>query len=198
MNAATRRHLELDTALDGDTRHTLLGVLDATVTPMGGTPAASLAAPALREPRSASFLRHDAVSTLIDSRAGDDVRERPPRRGRRGADPRAHRPAQRAPAALPVHAARCTAMLPSMREFLAPLDSPRLLVLHDALGEHDATAAHLGEAIVMHPPVLARDGGVFAEGYDGELDELRRLSTNADRSSSTSKHGNASRAAFRR
>ena len=36
MNAATRRHLELDTRVDGDTRHTLLGVLDTTVTPMGG------------------------------------------------------------------------------------------------------------------------------------------------------------------
>jgi DNA mismatch repair protein MutS len=28
--------------------------------------------------------------------------------------------------------------------------------------------------------VLARDGGVIAEGYDAELDELRTLSTNAD------------------
>src|SRR3546814_16206299 len=36
MNAATRRHLELDTRVDGDTRNTLLGVLDSTVTPMGG------------------------------------------------------------------------------------------------------------------------------------------------------------------
>jgi DNA mismatch repair protein MutS len=36
MNAATRRHLELDTRTDGDTRHTLLGVLDSTITPMGG------------------------------------------------------------------------------------------------------------------------------------------------------------------
>src|SRR5690606_34479551 len=31
MNAATRRHLDLDTRVDGDTRHTLLGVLDSTV-----------------------------------------------------------------------------------------------------------------------------------------------------------------------
>src|SRR5678815_2457623 len=31
-----RRHLELDTRVDGDTKTTLLGVLDSTVTPMGG------------------------------------------------------------------------------------------------------------------------------------------------------------------
>ena len=36
MDAATRRNLELDTRIDGDTGHTLLGVLDSTVTPMGG------------------------------------------------------------------------------------------------------------------------------------------------------------------
>src|SRR5690606_37379368 len=32
MNAATRRHLELDTRIDGEQKHTLLGVLDSTVT----------------------------------------------------------------------------------------------------------------------------------------------------------------------
>ena len=36
MNAATRRHLELDSRVDGDARHTLLGVLDSTISPMGG------------------------------------------------------------------------------------------------------------------------------------------------------------------
>src|SRR5690606_12687176 len=36
MNAAPRGHLDLDTRVDGETRHTLLGVLDSTVSPMGG------------------------------------------------------------------------------------------------------------------------------------------------------------------
>src|SRR5690606_17771823 len=38
----------------------------------------------------------------------------------------------------------------------------------------------LRSAIVEQPPVLARDGGVFAPGYDTELDELRTLSSTAD------------------
>jgi DNA mismatch repair protein MutS len=33
---------------------------------------------------------------------------------------------------------------------------------------------------VAQPPVLLRDGGIVADGYDAELDELRRLSTHAD------------------
>ena len=60
------------------------------------------------------------------------------------------------------------------------IDSPRLQALVAALGEHDAQAHLLASAIVPQPPVLARDGGIFAEGYDATLDELRMLSTNAD------------------
>ena len=56
MNAATRRHLELDTRVDGDVRTTLLGVLDSTITPDGRPPAAPLAASSAARParRSAS------------------------------------------------------------------------------------------------------------------------------------------------
>src|SRR5690606_9731651 len=71
-------------------------------------------------------------------------------------------------------------MLPQVRELLSPLDSPRLQALVAGLGEHDAQASLLAEALVEQPPVLARDGGVFADGHDAELAELRRLSTNAD------------------
>ncbi len=38
----------------------------------------------------------------------------------------------------------------------------------------------LRRALVEAPPVLLRDGGVIAPGYDAELDELRTISTNAD------------------
>jgi DNA mismatch repair protein MutS len=70
--------------------------------------------------------------------------------------------------------------LPGLRVQLAPLDSPRLAALAAELGEHGDSAALLTAAIVPQPPVLARDGGIIAEGYDAELDELRMLSTTAD------------------
>ncbi|HZX81452.1 MAG TPA: DNA mismatch repair protein MutS [Lysobacter sp.] len=178
MNAATRRHLELDTRVDGDTRHTLLGVLDSTVTPMGGRLLRRWLHRPLRD-RRALRLRHNAVATLIDSRSNDALRERL----------RAVGDVERILARVALRSARprdlstlrdALAMLPGLRDALAPLDAPRLQALRDELGEHDATAAYLAEAIVPQPPVLARDGGVFAEGFDAELDELRRLSTNAD------------------
>src|SRR3546814_1499094 len=60
------------------------------------------------------------------------------------------------------------------------LDWPRLQALGAGLGAHDAQATLLAQALGEQPPVLARDGGVFADDHDAELAELRRLSTSAD------------------
>ena len=178
MNAATRRHLELDSRVDGDTRHTLLGILDTTITPMGGRLLRRWLHRPLRD-RTTLRRRLHAVATLIDSRAGDSVREAF----------RALGDLERILSRIALRSARPRdlstlrdglSLLPEVRKLLAPLDSPRLRELGDELGEHDAEAHQLRAAIVPQPPVLARDGGIFAEGYDAELDELRRLSTHAD------------------
>ena len=184
MNAATRRHLELDTRTDGDTRHTLLGVLDSTVTPMGGRLLRRWLHRPLRD-RPTLRLRHHAVETLIESGAdpasstGQALRER--FRGLGDLERILSRIALRSARPRDLSTLRDgLGMLPDVRTLLAPLDSPRLAELARELGEHDADAHLLATAIVEQPPVLARDGGVFAEGYDAELDELRRLSTSAD------------------
>jgi DNA mismatch repair protein MutS len=178
MNAATRRHLELDTRVDGDNRHTLLGVLDSTVTPMGGRLLRRWLHRPLRD-RDVLRRRHQAVQTLIDSRAGDGLRELF----------RALGDLERILSRIALRSARPRdlstlrdglGLLPGVRALLGSLDSPRLATLAGELGEHDEHAHLLKCAIVDQPPVLARDGGVFAEGHDPELDELRRLSTHAD------------------
>ncbi|WP_251370707.1 DNA mismatch repair protein MutS [Novilysobacter luteus] len=178
MNAATRRHLELDTRVDGDNRHTLLGVLDSTVTPMGGRLLRRWLHRPLRD-RDVLRRRHQAVQTLIDSRAGDGLRELF----------RALGDLERILSRIALRSARPRdlstlrdglGLLPGVRALLGPLDSPRLATLAGELGEHDEHAHLLKCAIVDQPPVLARDGGVFADGHDPELDELRRLSTHAD------------------
>src|SRR5690606_38938729 len=74
MNAATRRHLELDTRIDGEQKHTLLGVLDSTVTPMGGRLLRRWLHRPLRD-RDVVGQRHHAVASLIDSGRESDLRE---------------------------------------------------------------------------------------------------------------------------
>ncbi len=178
MNAATRRHLELDSRIDGDSRATLLGVIDSTITPMGGRLLRRWLHRPLRDRRVLGERQH-AVATLIDRRADEDVRQAF----------RALGDLERILTRVALRSARPRdlstlrdglGLLPSLREILAPLDSPRLQSLAAELGEHAEHAHLLASAIITQPPVLARDGGIFAEGYDAELDELRRLSTHAD------------------
>lgn len=178
MNAATRRHLELDTRVDGDTKNTLLGVLDSTISPMGGRLLRRWLHRPLRD-RHVLGQRHQAVSILIENRGDDALRERF----------RALGDVERILTRVALRSARprdlstlrdALALLPVIRDVLAPLDSPRLDSLSRELGEHTDVAALLARAVAPQPPLKLADGGVIAEGFDAELDELRRLSTHAD------------------
>jgi len=52
---------------------------------------------------------------------------------------------------------------------------PLLAEAAQALVGHTALIDLLDEALIAEPPLLARDGGFIAEGFDAELDETRRL-----------------------
>jgi DNA mismatch repair protein MutS len=70
--------------------------------------------------------------------------------------------------------------LPALRQSLAGLDTPLLKALSQELGQHPDLHELLNKALVENPPALAREGGIFAEGYDAELDELRHINRDAD------------------
>ena len=69
--------------------------------------------------------------------------------------------------------------LPTLREELSNLDSLLLSTLSTLTGDYPSLCDLLNSAILENPPVLIRDGGVIADGYDRELDELRQINTNA-------------------
>ncbi|WP_322891017.1 MULTISPECIES: DNA mismatch repair protein MutS [unclassified Yoonia] len=172
IDAATRRSLELTHALAGGRQGSLLACIDRTVTAGGAR---------LLERRLASpscdlgviTARQDAVAFMADqSRLCDDIRD-----GLRGThdldralsrlaldrggprDMTAIRNTIAQAARLPVH--------PDMPPLLAD-------VARDLAG-HDDLLALLDAALVAEPPLLARDGGFIAAGYDAELDEARKL-----------------------
>ena len=178
MNAATRRHLELDSRSDGRVQHTLLGVLDSTVSPMGGRLLRRWLNRPLRD-RTVLRARQQAVQAVLEGRADDTLRER--FRSVGDLERILSRVALRSARPRDLSTLRDGLVaLPELRLLLAPLASPRLEALAEELGEHGETAALLTRALVEQPPLLARDGGVFASGHDAELDELRQLSENAD------------------
>jgi len=74
LDAATRRNLELDTHPGGRSEHTLLGVLDRSITPMG---ARALRRWLHRPLRNHDVLRrrHQAIETLVDQRRFEQLRD---------------------------------------------------------------------------------------------------------------------------
>lgn len=73
------------------------------------------------------------------------------------------------------------ALLPSLRTTLAENDTSPLLALAADLRTFDPLVALLASAVVDEPPPTLRDGGMIREGYNPDLDELRRAGTEGRR-----------------
>ena len=178
LDAATRRNLELDTHPAGRSEYTLLGVLDATITPMGARALRRWLHRPLRD-RATLRLRYQAIESLIVQRLYEPLRE--VLRGIGDLERILARVALRSARPRDLATLRDGLLAtPALRAALRECDSPRLGRLLDALGEHGETARHLADAILERPALLLREGGVVRPGYDAELDELRTLATNAD------------------
>ncbi len=176
LDATTRRNLELEQNLNGGTEATLLAVLDSCASAMGSRELRRSLQRPLRQP-AVLQARYHAVATLLASyaplrdklRECVDIERILSRVALRSARPRDL-----------TGLAQSLALLPGLRQLLAPLDSPRLTALTTQLGEHTELEGLLRRALVDIPPVWLRDGGVIRAGYDAELDQLRQLSENAD------------------
>ena len=181
LDAASRRNLELDRNLGGGTENTLMSVLDHTATPMGGR----LLNRWLHRPlRDLQVLRErqQSVATLIDQYRFEtlhpllheigDIERILARVGLRSARPRDMARLRDALLALPRLQSAITGIL-------GQSDAPRLAQLQTQIADYPVLAGLLARAILQNPPVVIREGGVIAEGYDAELDELRNLSSNA-------------------
>jgi DNA mismatch repair protein MutS len=68
--------------------------------------------------------------------------------------------------------------LPAARAIIAASASPRTVAIAQALDLRGEIAATLAEAIQPEPASVLREGGVIADGFDAELDELRGIQNN--------------------
>lgn len=178
LDAATRRNLELEHSLSGHPQHTMLGVLDRCVTPMG----ARLLRRWLHRPvRDRKILdqRLDSVRQLLEQNAYTTLREL--LRGMGDVERIVARVALKSarPRDLNALAASLT-RLPKLQDFLHTRSASLLQALAQRAGTHEAICKLLQQVIVDNPPATIRDGGMIAEGYDAELDHLRNLAAHAD------------------
>ncbi len=179
MDGPTRRNLELDLSLAGRDKDTLAGVMDHCQTPMGSRLLRRWIQRPLRDPEILRG-RYQAVDALLTSRVSGslqiqlegigDVERILARVALRSARPRDLR-----------QLAEALSRLPELRSQLTPLDSPLVAMLRERVSEHRREHDLLRRAIVDNPPMMVRDGGVIADGYDEELDDLRAIASNADR-----------------
>ena len=69
--------------------------------------------------------------------------------------------------------------LPLIQNNLSTCNDEHIDTLKNAAQPFPNLSALLQKAIIENPPMTIREGGVIADGYDNELDELRALNSNA-------------------
>ncbi|AUQ64338.1 DNA mismatch repair protein MutS [Phaeobacter inhibens] len=175
IDAATRRSLELTRALTGGRGGSLLAVVDRTVTPAGGR---------LLEQRLSSPSRNlDVIRarlTALDFVVGQTQLAQSLRTALRKTpdlDRALSRLALDRGGPRDLAAVRNTLIqAEAISDLCNKADMPALLQqARSGLNGFDALLPLLDAALIAEPPLLARDGGFIAEGYDSELDEARTL-----------------------
>ena len=173
IDAATRRNLELTQALSGGREGSLLAAIDRTVTAAGARLLERRIAAPSRD-LAVIQARHEAIAFLLEA---GGLREGLRSALRRVPD------MDRALSRLaldrggPRDLAAIRAGLGEAERISGLLGAPPPLLAEAAasLTGHSALVDLLEGALVAEPPLLARDGGFVASGYDGELDETRAL-----------------------
>jgi len=172
LDAATRRNLELTETLRGDPSPTLFSLLDECATGMGSRLLRHWLHHPLRD-RAALTARHDAVTALQESqihrilRRFSDVERITARLALKSARPRELSGLRDSLKLLPEFRQAFPDTAALLRDLALDLATPV-----DAL-------SLLERAIHPEPAARVIDGGVIADGYSADLDELRLLQTDA-------------------
>jgi DNA mismatch repair protein MutS len=185
LDAATRRNLELTQNLQGGLDNTLAAILDKSSTPMGSRllkrwlhfPLQDLTVLNNRHNTVSNIIALDLITPLQPLLKGLGDVERIVSRIALGS-------------ARPRDFARLRHALQQLPELQSELQSDSQGELTQSTANYLTTIAQqsqpmpqlqalLEHAIIENPPVLIRDGGVIAPGYNSELDVLRDLSDGA-------------------
>ena len=177
LDAVTRYNLELSESISGHKQNTLSSILDHTATPMGSRllhrwihrPLRDHTVLNQRQESIDAILKAQAYVQLNDVLRGiGDIERILTRIALKSARPR--------DLAL---LRNSLAQLPTLQACLASHKSAHIKHLSEQISQHPKIHTLLDKAIIETPPLLIRDGGVIANGYDKELDELRSLQENA-------------------
>ncbi|MDX1810320.1 MAG: DNA mismatch repair protein MutS [Gammaproteobacteria bacterium] len=179
MDAATRRNLEIEYNLNGGKENTLASIMDNTATAMGGRMLRRWLNRPIRDKHRLEF-RYNAIEQLIENQAYLDLHDILRHVG----------DMERILARVALKSARprdlavlrdSLSKVPAIQTILQQCNgNSRITELREEVTPNEDVLTLLQKAIIENPPVVIRDGGVIASGYDAELDELRELRENSD------------------
>ena len=175
LNLTTRRNLELtETMRTKEKRGSLLWVLDKTVTAMGRRKLKTWLEQPLIDP-SKILKRLDAVEALTKDAAGlydicdalngiYDLERLMTRVMYKSASPR------------DIYSLGQTcARLPGLKQCVSKVKSPLLDKLNSEIDELNDVSSLVENAIVDDPPLTMKDGGIIKDGFNEEIDRLRKI-----------------------
>lgn len=178
LDAATQKHLELFENINGGSENSLLSLLDKTACAMGSRLLKRWLGRPLRNQSTIKERQH-ALTEIIHLQQDNtfhhllrrtcDVERIVSRIALKSARPRDL-----------VALGSTLALLPELEVALKNNQNELLVQLKEFMKPMPELHHLLASALVDNPPMLLRDGGVIAQGFDEELDELTLLSTRAN------------------
>lgn len=178
LDGATKRNLELTSTLqDGSNDGTLVSILDQTVTAMGGRLLRKWIMRPLRKTKTI-LQRLDAVTLLLENHTKrQQLREVMNEIGdlerlisRISVGRTSARDLKQLQLSL--------GQIPAVKVELSGVDTPLLTLISSRLRLLIELQERIEKALVKEPPAAIREGGMFAEGFHPELDELREIARN--------------------
>jgi len=173
LDQTTLRNLELTHTLAGEKDGSLLQAIDCTRTWMGRRQLKEwILRPLTDSEKIAS--RQSAVASLIRApRRLDNIRES--LKSMRDLERLSTRLAYgRANARDLVAVADCLERMPRLQGLLSEGDSELLHQCAEGLSDLDPLMHHIASRVVEEPPMTIRDGGIFQDGVNEQLDDLRQ------------------------
>ena len=177
LDAATQKHLELFCNLNNEKKNSLLAVVDNTASSMGsrlikrwlGRPLANIQRIKDRQDAITSLTSIDSNQQLFDSlKQICDLERINSRVALKSARPNDL-----------VQLRKTLELIPEIQAAIQDNNTQKIQQLSATLNPLPNLCELLTAALVEQPPNLIRDGGVIAEGFDEDLDELRSLSETA-------------------
>ena len=179
VDAATQRHLEVFCNYQGGRENTLLAVLDHCITAMGSRLLKRWLSRPLQQHQPIQT-RQEVICELLEQQQTAllqaeltqiaDIERISTRIALKSAKPRDL-----------AQLRNTLKFVPNIQQMISQNQAALIQQIKQQLTPQPELLDLLERALIENPPLLIRDGGVIAEGFDAELDELRQLSQHANK-----------------